>query len=186
MQAEKRENFSKRAAKGLLWWLAGELVCFLFTMCMLPLIRKFMILKIFTALSGMLIVNGLYFNFTYNCAVRDRNLTRYHGALSDEKMPFKIALAVPFPQYAMWILLLLSKAGIIGDFFRYYILANIQCLAWVDLFTESREISSLTWGGLTGLLLLVLVSPAVIIVTYRCVFMDIDVKALVMYGKKNK
>lgn len=54
----------------------------------------------------------------------------------------------------------------------------MQSLAWIDLFTSGRTIDALSWGGLFGLLVLVLIAPAVIIVTYECTIRDIDVKSL--------
>lgn len=184
MIKEKQEKFVKRAFKGMLWWLAGEFICVIFNMCMLIFMTKFMAVRVFTAVSSAIIANGLFFNFAYNTAVRDRNLVKYHGVTYDKKMSLKIALTAPLPQYVMWIILLLSKLGVIGDIFNYYILANIQTIAWVDLFTSGRDIGSLSWGGLFGLLLLMLIAPIVIIITYECVIRDIDVKALVLYGKK--
>lgn len=186
MVKDKQEKFVKRAAKGMLWWLAGELICFLFNMCMIIFMTKFMIMKIFTAVASAIIANGLLFNFAYKCAVRDRNLLKYHGWQGDRTMSMKLALAAPLPQYIMWAVLLLSKLGVIGDFFNYFIWGNFQCLAWVDLFTSGRTIESLTWGGLFGLLALMLVAPAVIVITYECTIRDIDVKGLLMYGKNSK
>lgn len=184
MITEKADNFGKRALKGILWWLGGDFICVIFNMCMIALITRFMALKLFTAIASVIIMDGLLFNFAYNCAVRDRNLIRYHGVERDSKMSLKMALTAPLPAYILWIMLALSKAGVIGDIFRYYILANMQCLAWVDLFTAERTIDGLSWGGLMGLLLLTLISPAVIIATYECVVRDIDIKQIFVYGKK--
>lgn len=184
MLPDKREKFIFRALKGMGWWLAGELICVIFVMCMLMFMMKFMAVKVFGAFACLIIVNGLFFNYAYNCAVRDKNLVKFHGAYDDKKMSLKLAVAAPLPQYIMWIVLLLSKLGIIGDIFRYYVLANIQCLPWVDLFTSEREITALSWGGLFGLLVLMLAAPAVIIVTYECTIRELDIKALLLYGKK--
>ncbi len=186
MRAETREKFYKRAVKGILWWLGGDFICVIYTMCMLVIMTRFMAVKIFTAFSAVIIMNGLLFNFTYNCAVRDRNLIRYHDVSDDPKMPFKIALTAPLPQYLLLIALLLSKLGLIGDIFRYYALINIQSLAWIDLFTEGRTIADLSWAGFGGLFLLTLISPAVIILTYKCTLREVDIKALLLYGKKTK
>lgn len=185
MIKDRPEKFGKRAVKGMLWWLAGEFVCVIFNMCMLLVMNRFMAVKIFCSVASVIIANGLLFNFTYNCAVRDRNFIKYHGVEYDPKMKLKLALTAPLPQYLMWVVLLLSKLGVVGDIFRYYILANMQCIGWVDLFTEGRDITSLSWAGLFGLLFLVLIAPAVIIATYECTIRDIDVKALLLYGKKN-
>lgn len=186
MLAEKQESFVKRMAKGWLWWLAGEFICVIFNMCMIIFITKFMAMKIFTAFASLIIADGLYFNFTYNTAVRDRNLIKYHGVKEDKLMSLKMALTVPLPQYAMWIALLLSKLGVIGDIFNIYILANMQCLAWVDLFTESRVISGLSYTGLFGLLLLCILASVVIFLTYEITIRDIDIKQILVYGKKDK
>ena len=78
----------------------------------------------------------------------------------------------------------LSKLGVIKDIFNYYILANMQTLAWVDLFTDGRTIDCLSWGGLFGLLLIILVAPAVIMITYECTIKEVDLKAIFVYGKK--
>ncbi|MCM1578626.1 MAG: hypothetical protein NC078_07515 [Ruminococcus sp.] len=184
MKKDTYDTLPVRAGKGMLWWLGGEFICIIFNMCMIPLLVRFMAMKIFTAVASCLISNGLFFNFAYNCAVRDKNIVRYHGAERDEKMSLKMAFTAPLPAYIMWIALLLSKLGVIGDIFNLYIIGNMQCLAWVDLFTQGRDIGSLTWGGLAGLLLLTLIAPVTIIVTYECVFRDIDVKAIMLYGKK--
>ncbi|MDE7293769.1 MAG: hypothetical protein K2N72_05020 [Oscillospiraceae bacterium] len=185
MKKETYDSLPARAGKGLLWWLGGEFICVIFNMCMIPLLVRFMAMKIFTAIASAIIVNGLFFNFAYNCAVRDKNIVRYHGAERDRKMPLKMALTAPLPEYIMWIALLLSKLGIIGDIFNWYIIGNMQCLAWVDLFTQGRDIGSLSYIGLFGLLLLILISPVTIILTYEITFRDIDIKALLLYGKKD-
>ncbi|MBR4224786.1 MAG: hypothetical protein IKR73_08255 [Oscillospiraceae bacterium] len=175
-----------RIIKGWLWWLAGEFICLLFTLCMIMPMQRSLLLMMFTGVSSVLIVNGLYFNFAHNCAAEDRNAVKFHKAPYDRAMPVKLALLAPLPQYLMWIALLLSKAGVIRDIFNIYILANIQCLAWVDQFTRERTIDVLSWGGLFGLLLLVLAAPITIIVTYELVYREIDIAAILMYGKKDK
>lgn len=182
----KQEKFIVRTLRGMSWWLIGEIVCMIFNMCMLLLMQKFMILKIFTGIASVLIMNGLYFNFTYNTAVSDKNLIRYHHVPDDKFMSLKIALTAPLPQYIMWVILLLSKLGVIRDIFNIYILANIQSIAFVDLFTTGRTINDLSWGGLFGLLFLVLIAPAVIIATYECTVRDIDIVNILIYGGKKK
>lgn len=184
MTKDQPEKKSVRAIKGILWWLGGEFICLIFHFCMLLMMKKFMAVKIIAAVSSLIITNGLFFNYTYNCAVRDRNLIRYHGLEYTKGNSVFIALTAPLPMYVTWAALLLSKLGIIKDFFSMYILTNIQCIGWVDLFTAGREITDLSWAGLFGLLVLVLAAPAVIIVTYEMVIRDKDVKAMVLYGKR--
>lgn len=173
-----------RALKGLVWWFAGELIAFVFTLCIMLPMRRFMLVRIFAGVASVFMVNALYFNFTHKCANSDRNAVKFHGVQRDRLAGLFIALTAPIFQYISWILLLLSKMQIIRDIFNYYILSNIQCIAWVDLFTAGRTIDHLTWAGLFGLLFIVLLAPAVIIATYECTYREIDVKALLMYGKQ--
>ena len=181
--AEKR---IKRVLKGWLWWLAGELVALIFTLCMVLPMRRFMLVRLFVGIASVFIVNALYFNFACNCAKADLNAVKYHGAERNSYEGLTIAMWAPLFQYIMWIVLLLSKLGVVGDIFNYYILGNIQCIAWVDLFTAERTINVLTPAGLIGLLAIVLVAPITIIITYECTYRELDIKALVMYEKDGK
>ena len=173
-----------RIFKGWLWWFAGEFVCIIFTICMILVMRRFMAVRIFVAFSALILTNGLYFNYALNWANHDRNAVKFHHGKQDSRMSLKMAFLAPLPQYIMWFILLLSKLGAIMDIFNYYILANIQCIAWVDLFTDKRTIDAVSPAGMGGLLLLILISSATIFITYECVYREIDVKALLMYGKK--
>ena len=51
MVADTQEKFAKRAAKGMLWWLAGEFICAIFNLCMIIFMTKFMVMKLFTAIA---------------------------------------------------------------------------------------------------------------------------------------
>lgn len=175
-----------RTFKGWLWWLAGEIVCIIFTVCMLMVAKRFMIVMIFMACSALLLTNGLYFNYALNWANHDRNAVKFHKAKEDSRMSLKMALLAPLPQYIMWFALLLSKLGVIRDIFSLYILANIQVTGWVELFTPGRTIDHVNAAGLLGLLFIVLISSATIFITYECVYREIDVKAILMYGKKKQ
>ncbi|MBQ5331045.1 MAG: hypothetical protein J6F31_07330 [Oscillospiraceae bacterium] len=180
------ESRIKRIFKGLGWWLAGEFITVIFTLCMVFAMRRFMLVRIFVGLASVFIVNALYFNFAHNCAKADKNAVNYHKA---ERKPYEsvtIAMWAPLFQYISWIVLLLSKLGAVRDIFNYYILSNIQCIAWVDLFTEGRTIDHLSPAGLMGLLAIVLIAPITIIITYECTFRELDIKSLLMYDRKEK
>ena len=178
------ESRIKRVFKGWAWWLAGEIIAVIFTLCMLLAMRRFMLVRLFVGIASVFIVNALYFNYAHKCARADRNAVNYHKA---ERKPYEsiaIAMWAPLFQYISWIVLLLSKAGAVSDIFNYYILANIQCIAWVDLFTDGRTIDHLSAAGLVGLLAIVLIAPITIIITYECTYRELDLKALLMYEKK--
>jgi len=173
-----------RFLKGLIWWLIGAAICFIYSFMMLGLMQKFMVAKIVTAVCAVIIVNGLYCNYIYNCATDDKKLKKVRHVETDPKTGIKLALTVPIMQYASWIVLVLSKIGVIGDFFSIYIFMNMYTLGWVDLFTEERTISALSWGGIIGLLLLAVLSSVIIYLTYEITIRDIDVKRVVFYNRK--
>jgi len=179
------ESRLKRTFKGWGWWLAGEIIAVIFTMCMVIAMRRYMLVRIFTGFASVFIVNALYFNFAYNCAKADLNAVKYHKKERDPAAGLMLAVSAPLFQYIMWILLVLSKAGAVPDIFNYYILANIECIAWVDLFTTQRTIDVLTVPGLIGLLSIVLISPITIILTYELTYRELDIKAILLYGNKN-
>ena len=188
------KNLGLRMVKGWLWWLAGEFVCLIFYICLLMPMTRFMLVRIFVGVSGLILTNGLYFNYALNWANADRNAVRFHKAKADRFMSVKMAFLAPLLQYIMWFILLLSKIGLFPssfgtsdiktDILGIYMLANIQCTAWVDLFTEQRTVAAVNAAGMAGLLFLVLISSVTIFITYECVYREIDVKALLLYGKK--
>ena len=54
------------------------------------------------------------------------------------------------------------------------------------MITDSRTIDSLTWAGMFGLLVIQLIEPATIVLSYELTLRDIDVKEIIFYGKKRK
>lgn len=185
-QVKNQEKFFQRFLKGLVWWLIGAVICVLYSFFMTGLMQKFMAMKILTGVCALIIVNGLYCNFIYNCAADDRKLNKLHHVNVDRRLGIKLAFSVPVIQYLSWIALAFSKIGIIGDFFSPYIFINMYTLGWIDLFTEGRTIDSLSWLGLFGLLLLAFISSAVILLTYELTYREIDVKQLLFYGKNKR
>ena len=185
---KKRESFFTRLIKGWGYFAAGYIMNVWFCTVMLTFAGNSLLVKLLTGLSALLIVNGLFFNYSYNAAKADREQIKYHGAEYDKFMPLKMSLAVPLFHYVCFIALCLCKAGIItGErinySFNYYSLLNIHTLPWTAMFTEGRDLAHLTIPGLLGLLLINLIEPAVITLTYELTLKDIDVRK-VMYKNK--
>ncbi len=179
-----QQKFIVRFGKGLVWWLIGAIVCWLYSFFMYGLMTKFMVMKLFSGICALLIVDGFYCNFAYNCATDDRNLNKVRHIDVDPKTAIKLAICTPILQYVTWILLLLSKIGVIGDIFSYYLFANMYTVGWVKLFTDETTVSAVSVGGLIGLLILALSSSVTIYITYMATFNEIDVKKLVVYKRK--
>ena len=179
----KNEIFAVRVLKGIGYWLLGYVLCLFICIMMLMIMNKVIIIKVFVGFCVLSITLGLYFNYAHYAAKRDKVKVKLHGAEYDKFMPIKMAISAPFFTYIMWFILLLSKLGVIGDIFNYYVLTNIEMLPFVALFTTQRSIESLSWLGLFGILVIVLLSPAVIIISYIATYKDIDIRSLIFYKK---
>ena len=184
--SKQKENFVTRCFKGIGYWFLGNFMCFFVCSTTVVLMRSVLLLKMFVALCTLVITMGLYFNWAYYSAKRDKNAVKFHNMEFDKYMPVKMAVAAPFFTYIMLICLYLCKIGIIPDIFSYYIWGNIWLLPFITMFTGERTIDAITWIGIIGITFLVLIQPLTIVVTYICTYNDIDVTKLVFYNNEKK
>ena len=98
-------------------------------------------------------------------------------------MPLKMSLTAPVISYVMVVLLFLSKLGVIGDIFNYFMYIDMWLVPYVKIFTEETVITAVPWWGVFCLTILVLLQPAVISVTYILTYKDVDVAKELMYKK---
>ncbi len=170
----------------------GVIMNLWFVTVMTGLMMENIFIKLIVGIAAEIIVNGLFFNYAYNAAKLDRNLVKLHGMERDRFMSAKIAAFAPLPGYVMFIMLAAAKAGAfagtsLGQYgFNYYIMLNLHTLPWIAMVTDGRSMEYLSYGGLAGLLLLQLLQPAVIVLTYEFTFRDIDVFTKLLYGKNAK
>ena len=180
---KKKEKFIVRAFKGIGYSLIGELLCLVCVSALIVPVRSLFIMKIILALAALFITLGLYFNWAYNAARRDRDMVKFRNMPYDKYMPVKMAAVGPVLSYICLIILILSYCGIIPDIFNFYLLANIYILPFVDAFTSGRTLEYLTIPGLLGIILLVLTQPATIIASYILTYKDVDIVQLIFYNK---
>lgn len=181
--SRKKENLAKRCLKGIGYWFLGNFMCFFICSTMVVLMRGTIILKVFVSLCTLLITMGLYFNWMYYAAKRDRNAVKFHNTEYDRFMPLKMSIAGPIVPYITLIMLYLSKLGVIKDIFSYFLFSNMWTLPFVTMFTGERTIDSISWWGILGLTFLLLIQPAVISATYILTYRDVDVVKIVFYKK---
>jgi hypothetical protein len=178
MAVTKKENFIVRALKGIGYGLIAEFMCMFLTLSLVALNQMTdgaVWVKLIIGIFALVVTLGLYFNWTFNAAKKDRDLVKYHGVPYDKFMPVKMALAGPVISYIAFIALILSKCGIIPDIFNIFLILDLFTIPFVDCFTSERTIEFLTFPGLIGIGLLILSQAAVIIVTYIVTYRDIDV-----------
>lgn len=185
--SREKENLAKRCIKGIGYWLIGSFMCFCICSALVLLMKGVLLLKIFVALCTSAIMLGLFFNWTYYSAKRDRNAVKFHNMAYDRFMPLKMAIAAPIVSYIMLIMLYMCKLGTIDEsFFGIYLLCDMWILPYVTLFTGERVISAVSWGGMVGITFITLLQPAVIYLTYVLTYNDVDVVNLVFYKNGNK
>lgn len=185
--SREKENFAKRCVKGIGYWLIGSFMCFCICSTMVVLMKGVLLLKIFVALCTSAIMLGLFFNWAYYSAKRDRNAVKFHNMEYDRFMPIKMAIAAPIASYVMLVMLYMCKLGAIQEsFFSYYLMFDMWILPYVTLFTGERVIGAVSWGGMIGITLVTLLQPAVIYLTYMLTYNDVDVASLVFYKNKRK
>lgn len=181
--SRNKENFVSRIAKGIGYWFLGEFMCFFMCLPMQVLMRGSIILKMFVAFCTLMITMGLYFNWAHYAAKRDRNAVKFHNMDFDGLMPLKMSIAAPIFSYIMLIALYLCKMGAIPDVFNFYMIGNIWMLPFIKMFTDTTSIAGVSWFGMAGMTLLVLVQPAVIYATYVLTYKDVDIMKILMYKK---
>lgn len=181
----KTENIFVRILKGMGYSLIAEFMSMFLVLSMIAMKGMFggsVVLKVIIGLCTLVLTLGLYFNWTYNAAKRDRDAVMYHKIPYDRFMPLKMAVGGPIISILMYIVLVLSKIGLLPDMFNFFLLANFFTVPFVDSFTEGRTIEFVSVWGLLGLGLLVLSQCAAIAVTYIVTYKDIDI-AKFMYKK---
>lgn len=181
--SKNKENFAVRCLKGIGYWLLSCFMCFFMCTVLVVIMRGALILKVLAGLCTSGITLGLFFNWSYYSAKRDRNAVKYHNMKYDRFMPLKMSLTAPLFSYIMLIILYISKLGLIPDILNYYTLANMWLLPFLKMFTEGTTIESVSWAGMSGFTLLVLLQPAVIAATYILTYKDVDVVKEVLYKK---
>lgn len=181
----KKENFFKRILKGIGYGLISELMCVFLILSMIAMNGMFggsVILKVVIAICTLVLTLGLYFNWAFNAAKRDRDAVAYHNVPYDKYMPIKMGVGGPIVSIVMYILLVLSKIKLLPDLLNVFLLADLFTVPFVDSFTSERTIEAISGWGLFGLGLLIFSQCAVIAATYIVTYKDID---LVKFMYKN-
>lgn len=183
-----KDSLPKRILKGVGYHIAGEIMSAFLVITMIVLTAKMDVawIKIIAAVFTLTIVLGLFFNWAHNAAKADRDAVKFHKQPYDKFMPLKMALGGPIISYVSIIALILSKSGVISDIFNVYLLLNLHTVPAVDAFTDGRTLEFLTVPGLLGLLLLVLLQPLTIVLTYILTYNDVDVITKIMYNNDKK
>lgn len=178
----KKESFPVRLIKGFGYLLAADIMAAIVIMYTNMMYTKYPILKAVVGAATLFLVLGLMFNYAYNMAKNDLVIHRnYKDIKPDTKMPLKIALIVPSPILISYILLVLSKLGVIGNFLPAFKLMNMFFVPLIDYFAHDPDIAKMHGGWLAVIFLLSVLPSLTFYISYQLVYRNVDVKKLIMY-----
>jgi hypothetical protein len=124
------------------------------------------------------------FNWSYNAAKTDEALNRQGTKPYDKFMPAKMSAIAGAIPLILYIILILSKAGVIPNFLPIYtIIINWQ-LPFRALFTAAKDVAEISILGMAGFGFLTLLIPAAVAITYVLVKRGVDFSKYI-YEKKD-
>lgn len=134
--------------------------------------------KIISVFCTSVIFIGLICNYAYNTAKNDLAIQRR----MDIKLPAYRCFAsggfLSLPYIVLWVILILSKNGVIGNFYKAYKLINGQFLQLYNLMNSGTDAGSLSLSALIIMLLLTFVPFASFIIAYQLTFKGVDVESI--------
>jgi hypothetical protein len=180
------ETLPKRILKGYGFLLLSQVLCFFVNLSFTALATNmgFLIVKIFFCFCTLCITLGLMFNWAMNAAKNDLTLEKHRGKAHDPHMALKLGIGIAIIPMVLFILLICSKAGLIGNFLPIFSITFTWIIPFKAIFTTSAEIADITIAGMFGLGFLTLLIPAAAIGTYTGVVRGFDMSKII-YNKKN-
>jgi hypothetical protein len=183
VKGAKKEPFALRIAKGYGYLLMAQFMSFFLNLSITVMLSRFAVLVIFACACTLLITLGLQFNWAYNCAKTDEVLDRQQIKPYDRFMPLKMAVCIGIVPVGLYIALVLSKLGVIGNFLPWYTLLSMWQMPFRSLLTTSTEIADFGALGMIVFGLLSFLIPATGAVTYILIKRGVDFSGIV-YKKK--
>lgn len=156
--------------KGIGYLIFSEILC-LFINLTLAFSGSFVI-KIVTVFCTSVIFIGLISNFAYNTAKNDIIVQRRLAVKFSVKRKFIIALTLSLPYILLWLILFISKQGIIGDFYKVYKILNAQFLQLYNLINTGTRIDTVSFSQIVVMLLLAFIPFASFIITYKLSYVN--------------
>jgi hypothetical protein len=166
VKSGKPETLFKRALRGYGWLFFSQVMSFFINMSFAALPNRFLILKIFACFCTFCITLGIVFNWSYNCIKTDEILNRQKTKLFDRLMPLKMAACIGLIPAALYIALLLSKAGLIDNFLPVFSLTMTWELPFRSLLSTATDVKDIPAIGMVGFGFLTLLIPATAALTY--------------------
>jgi len=159
--------------KGIGYLIFSEILCLFINLTLA--FSSSIFLKIITVLCTSIIFIGLICNFAYNTAKNDLIIQRRMNIKFSFSRKFTVAASLSMPYILLWLILFISKKGLIGNFYGAY---NGQFLQLYNLINSGTELSSVSKFQLIIMFVLTLIPFVSFIITYKLSYSGIDLNKI--------
>lgn len=162
--------------KGYGFLLFAEILCLFINLTLA--VSSSNVFKILAVCCTAVIFVGIICNHGYNTAKNDKVLERRLEVKFPNTRCIFAGLSMTALYAFVWVFLLLSKLGVIGDFYNAYKLINGQYLQLYNLIAPGTEISAVSMANLMLMLALTLVPFVAFIVSYKLTYNGVDIDSI--------
>ena len=141
-----------------------------------------------TFFCSVVILYAFVYTHTWTRGDKDNNLATFDHIKRDKLKGLKIGLLAIIPSAVLYLALIVEK---LFPYFKgmpaLFKIANYYMFPIVNLFVGSAEtVSQISWGGIAGLSLTLVIVPAVATLGYYCGNSEISLKEKLIYVKKKE
>ena len=177
-----RYSKKRAAVYSLLKWLQVEFFGF-FVMLFFWAVAKAMgmVANVMFGFSGLMCVVCIMADFAYKQGASAGSDARLHGGQVKRGFGLVLGLIAVAPNVVTALLLVLSKAGIIGNFVGGYKILNACIFPLMDIWAHSADIKDLPWAIFILIGIYLLLYPLSSYIGIRLAYDRVDVKEKVVY-----
>lgn len=173
---------TKTFFKGTGYTLLSSLLSLMFIFFSV-LFLKNTIMMVIAGLCTLFILCGLHINYAYFEAKKHRSSDKPKKTVFKKNIPFVMGFGASLPLFLMWIMLMMSKAGVLPDIFGVYKLLNQHFLLITSFTVNGTQVSDITALSAVLLLIASFIPFIPIIVTYYITYNEIDIRKKLFYEK---
>lgn len=175
----------KLLGRGLLNWLKSEFMgIFVFVFFWAVSKAMGMVANVMFGAVGVLTAVCVMADFGLKQGETMKNKVNLHGAKPCRNFGLKIGLIAMLPSYLSLIVLVLSKAGIVGNFLPAYKLLNSCFFPIIDIVAHTANVAEMSISSFGLFAVLPLFFPFSAWLSFKWGYDQVDLKTKVMYKSK--
>lgn len=168
----KNINLISVVLKGVANLVFAEILCLFINLTLAS--SSLLLFKIISIFCTSVIFIGIICNYAYNIAKNDLIFQRRMKIKFKSYRCYIVGVFLSLPYIILWVILIISKEGIIGNFYSAYKIINGQFLQLYNLMNNSTQISNVSMSKLLIMLLLTFVPFLSFVIAYRFTFKGVD------------